>query len=165
MSKHYDPEQEAYDRGVFISVRDDLPGNVVGLTDCETGIWVHRDLLQRERRSTLAHEVEHVDIYTEQPGRMGANGRWYGRSVETECNERASVKLIDFDDLVEACKWADSLEEAADELVVTDDMVRARLHTLTKDEVKRFDREVGRGYAARLRGKPLRRTGALKRRR
>ena len=162
MSKHYDPEAEAHARGFFVSTRE-LPHGILGITDCVEGIWVDERLLQRERRSTLAHELAHADLYAERPGRMGSGA--YGRcgSVEDECNERAALKLIAVDDLIDACKWSDSLEEAAEELIVNSQMVRARLRTLTKDEAKRFDREVGRGYSARLRGKPMKRT-PLKRR-
>lgn len=37
-----------------------LPRGVWGLTDGRRTIWMHRKLLQRERRATLAHELEHI---------------------------------------------------------------------------------------------------------
>lgn len=164
MSKAYDPEQEIYDRGMVIDVRDDLPGDMMAATNGVDIVWLDSRLLQREVRSSLAHELAHCDIIAETPERFGGGGMYRCHSVENECDERAAVKLIDFDELIDAAKWAESIEDVADELVVTEKMVRARLRTLTKDEIKRFDREVGRGYAARLRGKPLQRKAPLKRR-
>lgn len=158
MGKDYDPEVEAYERGMVICERYDLPAGLRAATDCEDIIWIDARLLGAERRSSLAHEVAHCEIYAENPGRMGGGGQRVCRSVENECDERAAVKLIDFEELLDAVKWADSIEEAAWELHVTQRMIRARLRTLSKDEVKRFDHHVGRGYAARLRGKPLKRT-------
>lgn len=39
----------------------DLPAGYRGVSDATTGqIWMHTRLLQRERRSTLAHEREHL---------------------------------------------------------------------------------------------------------
>nr|WP_232483574.1 ImmA/IrrE family metallo-endopeptidase [Brevibacterium yomogidense] len=134
------------------------------VTDVEAAVWVDPRLLQRERRATLAHELEHFHIHEEAPGRLGPGVEsWFKPSVEAECNERAAVKLISFEALVDACKWADSIEEAAEELHVNDEMVRARLRTLTKAETRTFDYQVGRGYAARLRGRPLERRTPLRR--
>ncbi|NNG20533.1 ImmA/IrrE family metallo-endopeptidase [Naumannella sp. ID2617S] len=38
----------------------DLPHGIWGLTDGTNRIWMQRRLLQRERRATLAHELEHI---------------------------------------------------------------------------------------------------------
>ncbi|MCK1801476.1 ImmA/IrrE family metallo-endopeptidase [Brevibacterium sp. R8603A2] len=165
MSKAYDPFVDAENRGITVH-RTELPGNLLGVANLAgRQVWLDWRLLQTEERSTLAHEIAHFDVDADNDGRIGGgpNGALVA-SVENECTRIASKWLIDFDELVNAAKWADSIEDVADELVVTDEMVRARMQTLTKDETKRFDREVGRGYAARLRGKPLQRKAPLKRR-
>ena len=40
----------------------DLPPGVRGATDGTSAIWMEVDLLQVERRCTLAHELAHIDL-------------------------------------------------------------------------------------------------------
>lgn len=103
----------------------DLPPGIRGATDGTSAIWMEVDLLQVERRCTLAHELAHIDL---------------GHTTETTDQEEnaarrlAAAKLIDWDDLVDAYRWASCMSEWADELWVTEDVLEDRLHFLHPHE-------------------------------
>lgn len=102
-----------------------LPPGVRGVTDGTSAIWMESDQLQVERRCTLAHELAHIDL-----------GHTSATTVAEELAARryAARKLIDWDGLVDAFRWADSVQEAADELWVTVDVLEDRLHFLAGHE-------------------------------
>lgn len=83
-------------------------------------------LLQAERRSALAHELEHL--------RRGPFPRRMRPREERAVNAAAARKLIRLHDLGEALAWADHPAEVADELWVDVPTVHARLAGLTDDE-------------------------------
>ncbi|MEE6273478.1 ImmA/IrrE family metallo-endopeptidase [Georgenia sp. MJ206] len=101
-----------------------LPEGVRGLTDGQT-IWLDDTQLQAERRSTLAHELEHVDR-----GHTGC----VSTAEEHDCRASAARRLIAMPALLDALSWAEHLEEVAEELWVDVDTVLARLDALTDDE-------------------------------
>lgn len=147
----YDPYADAERRG-FILSRVDLPGDYCAVTDLKGNIWLDNRLLQREERSALAHEIAHYDV---------PSGAFQGASLEAEVNRIAAERLIDFDELVSAAKWADSIEEMAEELHVNDDLVRARISGLTGAEAKSFQYQAGRVHYSMGQRKPLRRRKRL----
>lgn len=99
----------------------DLPVGVLGVTDFDRRtVTLAKGLDQAERRSTIAHEVEH--IYR----------GWAPCSSREECqvDRAAARKLIGIRELGEALAWAHNLDEAAEELWVDIDMLRVRLEHL-----------------------------------
>ena len=77
-----------------------------------------------ERRCALAHELVHVERGT----------------VRVDDTEEARVRtitakrLIDTGDLIDTLKWAHTVEEAADELWVTPEVLHDRLRALSPVE-------------------------------
>lgn len=97
-----------------------LPHGVWGLTDGGHRVWLDARLGQAERRSTLAHELEHI--------RRGHHG-CQPPAVEASVEHHAARRLIpDVHALADALVWARGhLGEAADELWVDVPTLRARL--------------------------------------
>lgn len=103
----------------------DLPPGFRGATDGTSAIWMEVDLLQVERRCTLAHELAHIDLgHTTKP-----------TVAEEEAARRlAAQKLITWDALVDVFRWAHNAFEAADELWVTPEVLEDRLRFLHPHE-------------------------------
>lgn len=98
---------------------------VLGQTDGSTVIYMHPDQSQAQRRCTLAHELAHIEL-----GHInGATPR-----EEAAAREHAARRMISLDRLMDALRWAESMEEVADELWVDHQMLIDRIDTLTKDE-------------------------------
>ena len=109
---------------------------VAGLTCWRTRtITLDRGLLQAERRSTLAHELEHV--------RRGPVPEAYWPREEIAVEVAAARRMIDLQDLGEALAWGLNLHEVADELWVDVEMLQARLDHLTGDERAYLWRRLG----------------------
>lgn len=99
-------------------------------------VSLRTDLTQAERRSTVCHEVVHLE---RGPGLLGFEDR-----EESAVEREAAKRLIGIRELGEALAWAGSFAEAADELWVDVGTLRARLSYLHPAE---------RAYLARrLRG-------------
>lgn len=137
-TNEYDPEQHLADLGVPLVERPLDYDGAIGMTHFESGeatyVEVDSGLTLNERRSTLAHEVAHVE--------HGAPIRWMSVRAERRADRAAAERLIPLEALVEAVKWADSIEELAEELNVTPRMVTTRLQMLTPAEGWRFDRAI-----------------------
>lgn len=116
---------------VTVEFGDPGEGNV-GVVDLRSRtITLCPTLLQDERRSTLAHELVHLER-----GSPCGPGDWEEREVARLTADR----IIPLPALVEAVKWSDHLDEQALELWVDEDMVRVRLRHLTdaeRDELSR----------------------------
>ncbi len=102
----------------------ELPTGVRGLTDGER-IWLDRRQLQAERRSTLAHELEHIA--------RGHDG-CVGPKEERQVRQAAARRLIPLDRLADVVAWTEHPAEAAEELWVDLDTLMARLEGLTGQE-------------------------------
>lgn len=100
-------------------------------------ITLDKGLLQAERRSTLAHELEHV--------RRGPVPEAYWPREEITVEVEAARRMIDLHDLGEALAWGHSLHEVADELWVDVELVQARLDHLTSNERAYLRRRLGEG--------------------
>lgn len=99
-----------------------LPEGVAGLTCWRSRtVTVAPGLLQAQRRSTIAHEVEHV---LRGPT---LRGEWWQAREEAAVERAAARKLIGLDALADALAWAHSLAEAAEELWVDEALLRCRL--------------------------------------
>lgn len=103
----------------------DLPPGVWGATDGSSAIWMEPRLLQVERRCTLAHELAHIDL--------GHTEKTTDRE-EDAARRLAAQKLIDWDDLIDAYRWATCMSEWADELWVTPEVLEDRLRFLHPNE-------------------------------
>lgn len=101
-----------------------MPDGLSGATDGHR-IYLDYDLLQVERRCTLAHELAHIDL--------GHHGR-QDRKEEDRANRLASHRLIDWHHLTDAFRWARTTHEAATELWVTPKVLHDRLRFLHPHE-------------------------------
>lgn len=101
-----------------------LPAGYRGLTD-GTIIWLSDRLTQRERRSTLAHELVHV--------RRGHRGHQPACVEDAVQAEAARWLLPDIHELADVLA-AEPLPEAAQTLWVSDDLLTARLAHLHPSE-------------------------------
>lgn len=106
----------------------ELDGDLLGCVDLDRRlIWLDSRLTQAEQRSTLAHELGHLERGSIcSPGAQTAEER----AVE----EWAAVRLIDAHALARALQWSCRVEEIADELWVDEHLVRARFRALTDEE-------------------------------
>lgn len=97
-----------------------------GETNGRELIRLDRRLLQVERRCTLAHELVHLEA---------GEGRACTVAREREVDRVAAARLVSFDALVAASRWARDPVELAEELWVTPSMLEARCETLTAAEL------------------------------
>jgi hypothetical protein len=106
-----------------------LPDGLLGYTDVAAGrIVLDSELTQAERRSVLAHELEHVE-------RNGVVADHYLRDREELIVDRiAARKLVGLRHLIDALLWSQHPHEVADDLWVDVATLRARLADLTDDE-------------------------------
>lgn len=93
-----------------------LPVGILGHTHhASQTITLATGMDQAERRSTLAHELQHVD----------------GEHDEPACDRNAARMLLpDIRAVGEALAWAHNLEEAAEDLWVDVETLTTRLETL-----------------------------------
>lgn len=104
-----------------------LPDGKRGHTDHDNRtVTLTLGMNQAERRSTIAHEVEHV--------RRGPVPAYLKAREERVVDDLAARRLIPFPRLVEALVWAYDDHELAEELWVDVEVVRARLDGLTAGE-------------------------------
>jgi hypothetical protein len=107
-----------------------LPGSAQGCHDREQHvIWLSDSLTAAERRSTLAHQVGHLELGPFDPDRGG------GGMVDNW----AYRLLIPFDDRRRCCDRYDELADVAAELWVDWPMLRARLRGLMDGEQALLD--------------------------
>lgn len=107
---------------VTLHLADDLPAEVRGLTDGERRIWLAAGMSQVQRRCTITHELFHV--------RRGHRG-CQPEAVEASVRREVARRLIpDVHRLGDALAWAHNLDEAADVLWVTTEVLEHRLAAL-----------------------------------
>lgn len=99
-------------------------------------VSIRKDLTQAERRSTLAHELIHLD--------RGPAIKGFEEQEEKAVCEEAARWLIPLDKLVDALVWAFDDEEVADLLWVDLDTVQTRLVTLTSKETAEINAALDR---------------------
>lgn len=83
------------------------------------------ELLQVEQRCSLAHELVHI-----------SRGHRVCQpiSVETRVRDETAKLLVSFADLKDAVRWSSDFSEVADELSVTESVLRDRLRTLSDQQ-------------------------------
>lgn len=90
-------------------------------------VSIRRGMTQAERRSTICHELVHLE--------RGPAVRGQAAREEIEVSKEAARRLIpDVRHLGEALAWATCIDEAADELWVDAGTLRARLDHLHPSE-------------------------------
>lgn len=99
-----------------------LVGRVGRTTWHDKTITLDPDQDQAQRRSTLAHELVHVE--------RGPVGDPYWHREERLVDQIAARRLIGIRELGEALAWAHNVTEAADELWVDEDLLWVRLRHL-----------------------------------
>lgn len=106
----------------------ELAGDLLGCVDIEgRQIWLDSRLTGAEKRSTLAHELGHLERGTLcDPASETAE--------EKTIEEWAARQLIDVHSLTHALQWSRHVDEIAEELWVDEHLVRARLRCLTDEE-------------------------------
>lgn len=113
-----------------------LPVEILGLTDFERRrITLDPRQLQAERRSTLAHELVHVE--------RGPVSQAYLEREEEAVNAEAARRLIGIRELGEAMAWSEDPHEIADELWVDVPTLEARLRHLHPSERAYLMRRLG----------------------
>jgi len=127
MGAEFDPWHElGRHTDVAVVIGDPGPGALGSVDYASRIITLAPDLLQRERRTTLTHELIHLER-----GPASAVGV---RREEATVELEAARRLIDIDELVSAAKWTDDVHELALELCVDEAAVLVRLRHLDDDE-------------------------------
>lgn len=111
---------------VAVEHTDELPPGRRADTNGTDEIRMRRRLLQVERRCSLTHELIHLEH-----GDTGACSPGH----EAEVDREAARRLIPWERLLAAVRWARSESELADELWVTIPILRARTAALHADEL------------------------------
>lgn len=117
----------------------DLPVGAGWYDPGEQVILLDRTLSQAERRSALAHELEHVLAEDED---ISGVSRVLAMRQEARAQTRAARKLIPLAALIGALLWSMDEFELAEELRVDVNMLRCRLATLSEDEHQEIDRRL-----------------------
>lgn len=113
----------------------DLPAPFVAITDGST-VWMHDKLLQTERRCAIAHELVHIERGT----------RCVDDAEERRVRTITAQRLVTVSALVEALRWSSSIDEAADELWVTPEVLRDRLADLSTVERAQVDQAISSAW-------------------
>lgn len=111
--------------GGLLLVWERLGPGVLGATDGRSLVVLHPEQSQRQRRSTLTHELAHVEL-----------GHEGGCSPEQEgaARELAARWLVPMDQLVDGLRWTRHVEELAEELWVDVETLRDRIRVLDAEE-------------------------------
>ncbi|MDD9207860.1 ImmA/IrrE family metallo-endopeptidase [Georgenia sp. 10Sc9-8] len=94
----------------------------LGATNGRDVIVLHPGQSQVLRRCTVAHELAHVEL--------GHTGGCTG-TEERHARQLAARWLITMEQLLDALRWSEELQEVAEELWVDTDTLNARLDALT----------------------------------
>lgn len=117
---------------IDVETRVELPGRVWGLTIGRT-ILLCRRLDQSARRSTLAHELIHLER-----GPVPEDARGRARE-ERAVSAEAARRLIPLEALADALRWTRDEHQLADALWVDRPTLRARMGSLDPVEVAELE--------------------------
>lgn len=132
-TEHYHPWRHAEELGVHVVI-EDMDDEMCGWWDADSRtIHLARGITQRQRRATLAHEVEHAS----HDDRPLLDAVLHARR-ERATDAAAARRLITVPLLIEALRWTGNARELADELWVDVPTVHMRLACLTDREKARI---------------------------
>lgn len=97
-------------------------------------IYLDKDLLQVERRCAIQHEQVHLDL-----GHTDCDDE----IAEARARSVTARRLLSAKQLIPVALWTQSIEEAADELWVTPQVLEDFLAALTSDEWDMITQAVG----------------------
>jgi hypothetical protein len=127
MRRRFHPWRALHERPDVTLVFGDPGPGLLGRVDYESRtITLSSDLLQPELRTTLTHELIHLE--------RGPAPAWAQGRDETEVELETARRLISIAELADAVCWSDDLHELAFELRVDEAALRARLRHLTDEE-------------------------------
>ena len=118
------------------------PEGILGYYDPDSRrVVVRPGLSWRARRSTIAHELAHVEMGD------STEPTWWAQQnserVEDAADEIAARSLMpSLSDLVDVLEWATGVDQIADAMEVDVATVRARMRTLTDNERRYVDRRM-----------------------
>lgn len=120
------PWRELRDRGEGVVLHfTKFSDKRIAATNGNNAIWLDKDLLQVEKRCAVQHEQAHIDL--------GHTSCAVHREEEA-AKRLTAQKLVTWDALVDAFRWAHTAEEAADELWVIPEVLEDRLRFLHPNE-------------------------------
>lgn len=129
MTDRYHPWRDFRGAREWVLEMADLPEHVQGRTDFPAGlVQVSRRLDQAGRRSTIAHELVHLER-----GPVSSDPR-LRRIEERDVEAEAARRLVDVQHLVSALQWSQWPGEVAEECWVDVATLRARVGHLTSEE-------------------------------
>lgn len=117
---------------IVVDTRTELPGRLWGLT-VGNRIWLCRRLDQAARRSTLTHELLHLER-----GPVPTDRRGHDREERT-VSLLAARRLITLDALGDALRWTRDPEQLAEALWVDVPTLYARMGALDPVEVAELE--------------------------
>lgn len=120
---------------IRVITKHHLGGDVMGLMRGDR-IWICSSCNQAERRSTLDHELQHLD-------RGPVLVPHLIPREELIVSELSARRLITLTGLVDALRWTHNASELAEELWTDIPTVRCRLNTLTPIEVAELEHRLG----------------------
>ena len=125
----WNPWHQLRDKWSAITYRPtpSLPGGALGCTDGRN-IYIVNGLTMAERRSVLTHELIHLE-----------RGEYAHQNacVERLVDQEAARRLIPFENLLEV-DWTQPLASIAESLWVDETTLKARLHTLHPEQMRRL---------------------------
>lgn len=132
----YDPGADALARYPEFTVRHRELGGIPAATSRRQHvILIDKEMLRRDQRCALAHELAHLDLAHSSPICEGKE--------ERHADELAAARMIPLSRLADALTWALSFDEVADELGVTTTLARRRILALTGDEKAWIEWRIG----------------------
>ncbi|WP_457948256.1 ImmA/IrrE family metallo-endopeptidase [Pseudarthrobacter sp. alpha12b] len=100
-----------------------LPGFLVAATDGRT-IYVDDRLTQRERRCAIYHELVHIEL---------GHKECQSPAVEKKVRAVAADRLVSWQAVWEHAPWAHSLDELAEDVMVTKSVLSDWIASLPED--------------------------------
>lgn len=127
---HYEPERDLETRYPHIRVElADLSPALAAVIPDESLILFSHELTSTERRTSLAHEIAHLDLH-----HSSTPLHWFNRRQESEADALAAIRLISLAALADLIVWCTTDAELAQQLDVSIHTVRLRAFTLSQAE-------------------------------
>jgi len=127
---NYEPERDLEMRFPHVQVElADLSPALAAVIPGESLILFSRELTPTQRRTSLAHEIAHLDLH-HSPTPL----QWFSRRQEAEADTLAVRRLITVAALADLVGWCATDAELAQQLQVSIHAIRLRRTTLSQAE-------------------------------